>query len=227
MILQLLVAFCLLLSTVFWCSLLIQFNRQRIKKLEGTLESNTQRSLQEFFLFLPATILVRLYLSLCVMAPLMGWLLGDWLSALSCFVVVLIAPPVAFKWLLKRRYRALQKQLPPMLVTLSNQLRSGISMANGINGLKGEIPAPLGQEVNEVLRQVKLGQDLEQALLGWQQRVPIFYSPPSLSCSTIGPKITKKFTGKKQVINGNSNLTGASCARFSASLSNCCRICSE
>ena len=174
MILQLLVAFCLLLSTVFWCSLLIQFNRQRIKKLEGTLESNTQRSLQEFFLFLPATILVRLYLSLCVMAPLLGWLLGDWFSALSCFVVVLIAPPVAFKWLLKRRYRALQKQLPPMLVTLSNQLRSGISMANGINGLKGEIPAPLGQEVNEVLRQVKLGQDLEQALLGWQQRVPIF-----------------------------------------------------
>lgn len=174
MLLQLLVAVCLLLSTVFWCSLLIQVNRKRLKTLEGSLESNAQRSLQEFFLFLPVTILVRLYLSLCVMAPMLGWLLADWLTALMCFAVVVIAPPVSYRWLLKRRYRALQKQLPPMLVTLSNQLRSGISMANAINGLKGQLAPPLGQEVNEILRQVKLGHDLEQALLGWQQRVPIF-----------------------------------------------------
>lgn len=174
MLLQLLVAFCLLLSTVFWCTLLIQINRRRIESLEGALETNAQRSLHEFFLFLPAKILVRLYLTLCVMAPLFGWLIDDWLTALFCLVIVVIAPPVGYRWLLKRRYRALQKQLPPMLVTLSNQLRSGISMANSINGLKGELAAPLGQEMNEVLRQVKLGNDLEQALLSWQSRVPIF-----------------------------------------------------
>ena len=174
MLMQVLVAFCLLLSTVFWCSLLLQFNRRRLRTLEGALENNAQRSLQEFFLFLPAKILVRLYLSLCLMSPMLGWLIGDWFTALICFGVVLVAPPMGYKWLLKRRYRVLQKQLAPMLVTLSNQLRSGISMANAINGLKGEIAAPLGQEINEVLRQVKLGHDLEQALLGWQQRVPIF-----------------------------------------------------
>ncbi|RUO77266.1 type II secretion system F family protein [Idiomarina seosinensis] len=171
---QWLVAFCLLLSGVFWGTLLVQFNKQRLKTIEGALETNAQRSMQEFFLYLPARILVRLYLCLCLLGPLLGWLLGDWFSALICLFVVVIAPPMGYRWLLKRRYRALQKQLPPMLVTLSNQLRSGISLANGIRGLKGELAAPLGQEVNEILRQVKLGQDLEAALLGWQHRMPIF-----------------------------------------------------
>lgn len=174
MLTQWLVAFSLLLSGVFWGSLLVQFNKRRLKHIEGTLEINAQRSLQEFFLYLPARVLVRLYLFAMLLVPVFGWLLGDWLTAMVCLLVVVVAPPAGYRWLLKRRYRALQKQLPPMLVTLSNQLRSGISMANAIGGLRGELAAPLGQEVNEILRQVKLGQDLESALLGWQKRVPIF-----------------------------------------------------
>lgn len=171
---QWLVAACLLLSGVFWGALFVQLNKRRLRSLENQLESNTQRSLQEFFLFLPVRILVRLYLLLCFMTPLMVWLVADWLPALASLVVVMVAPPIAYRWLLKRRYRQMQKQLPPMLVTLSNQLRSGISMANALAGLKGKLAAPMGQEMNELLRQVRLGQDLEVALLGWQQRVPIF-----------------------------------------------------
>lgn len=174
MALQWLVAFCLLLCGVFWGSLLVQLNKRKLSSLEGQLTQNTERSLQEFFLFLPVKVLVRLYLTFCFFVPVVGWLVGDWLAALISFVVVLVAPPVAYRWLLKRRYRQLQKQLPPMLVTLSNQLRSGISMANSMASLKGQLAPPLGQEVNEILRQIRLGQDLETALLGWQARIPIF-----------------------------------------------------
>lgn len=174
MLMQWLVAFCLLLCGVFWGSLVVQLNRRKLRSLEGQLAQNTERSLQEFFLFLPVKILVRIYLALCVLAPVLAWLVGDWLTALISFAVVLVAPPLLYRWLLKRRYRQLQKQLPPLLVTLSNQLRSGISMANAMASLKGKLAAPLGQEVNEILRQVRLGQDLATALLGWQARIPIF-----------------------------------------------------
>lgn len=171
---QWLVAACVLICATFWGAILVQINRQRLKAIEGTLESNTQRSLQEFFLFLPVRTLVRLYLLMCLMVPLICWLLGDWLTALLGAISIGVAPPLGYRWLLKRRYRSLQAQLPPMLVTLSNMLRSGTSMANAVSRLKGQLPSPLGQEIDEILRQVKLGQSLEVALLGWQQRVPIF-----------------------------------------------------
>lgn len=168
------VILCVLLTIGIWLTWMRQLNRNRIQAIEGTLAHHTQRSLQEFFVFLPVKWLIRGYLiASCILPLVMGMTLGLQ-SAGVTLAVCLISPPMIYRWLRNKRYRALQRQLPMLLMNLSNQLKSGMSMVNAITTLFDEFEAPLGQEVNEIIRQVKLGDDLPSALANWQQRVPIF-----------------------------------------------------
>ncbi|WP_282444589.1 type II secretion system F family protein [Idiomarina aminovorans] len=61
-----------------------------------------------------------------------------------------------------------------MLIALSNQIRSGTSVGAAVKSFKGSMLAPLGQEVDELLRQEKMGKPLTECLEQWQLRLPLF-----------------------------------------------------
>ncbi|PYE35393.1 tight adherence protein B [Idiomarina fontislapidosi] len=165
---------CTLFTIVIWLAWMRQINRNRLQAIEGTLAQHTQRSLQEFFVFLPVKWLIRGYLIASIILPLIMGSLWGVNSAGITLLTCLVSPPLIYRRFRNKRYRALQRQLPMLLMNLSNQLKSGMSMVNAITSLFGEFEAPLGQEINEIIRQIKLGDDLPTALIGWQQRVPIF-----------------------------------------------------
>jgi tight adherence protein B len=72
----------------------------------------------------------------------------------------------------KRRIGAFAKQLPPALELISRALRSGHSLAAGINLVGDEMPQPIAGEFARCYEEQNLGIPLEEALEGMTERVP-------------------------------------------------------
>lgn len=78
-------------------------------------------------------------------------------------------------WLLmrrRRRFRKFEKQLPDALELMGRALRSGHSLASGLNVVASEMPAPISTEFQAVYDEQNLGIPLEMALRNMLTRVP-------------------------------------------------------
>ncbi len=78
-------------------------------------------------------------------------------------------------WLMMRRrsrFRRFEKQLPDALELMGRALRSGHSLASGLNVVASEMPAPISTEFQAVYDEQNLGIPLEAALRNMLTRVP-------------------------------------------------------
>lgn len=78
-------------------------------------------------------------------------------------------------WLLLRRrqrFSRFEKQLPDALELLARALRSGHSLASGLNVVASEMPAPISSEFRNVYDEQNLGIPVDQALRNMLTRVP-------------------------------------------------------
>lgn len=162
------------LTVSCWFWLFSHATPDKYQEFENKLKLSTVRSLEDFFLNLPVSWLVRGYLLLLVILPVIVWLTSPVLWAICSFVLTLIAPPFMYRFLKKKRFEKLEKQLPGMLISLSNQIRSGASVSTAFKSFKGSMQPPLGQEIDEILRQEKVGRPFIECLDDWQRRVPVF-----------------------------------------------------
>ena len=82
---------------------------------------------------------------------------------------------IPFVWLIiKRKHRLamFQKQLPEALELVSRALRSGHSLASGLNLVAGEMQEPISKEFRRAFEEQNLGIALEDALDNMTERVP-------------------------------------------------------
>ncbi len=78
-------------------------------------------------------------------------------------------------WLLLRRRRRMkefEKQMPDAMELLARALRSGHSLASGLNVVASEMPAPIGVEFKAVFEEQNLGLPIDQALRNMLTRIP-------------------------------------------------------
>jgi tight adherence protein B len=69
------------------------------------------------------------------------------------------------------RLGAFNKQLPDTITLLSNSLRAGSSFLQSIELVSRETPAPMGEEMGRVVREVNLGLGMEEALSNLVRRI--------------------------------------------------------
>lgn len=69
------------------------------------------------------------------------------------------------------RLGAFNKQLPDTITLLSNSLRAGSSFLQSIELVSRETPAPMGDEMGRVVREVNLGLGMEEALANLVRRI--------------------------------------------------------
>jgi tight adherence protein B len=69
------------------------------------------------------------------------------------------------------RLGAFNKQLPDTITLLSNSLRAGSSFLQSIELVSRETPAPMGEEMLRVVREVNLGLGMEEALQNMVRRI--------------------------------------------------------
>lgn len=81
------------------------------------------------------------------------------------------APKPFVDWYYRRRVKTFVLQMVDSLSLMSNGLKSGLSIVQSLSLVTQEMPDPIKQEFNEVLRQNKIGVPLEEAFTSLGNRI--------------------------------------------------------
>ncbi|HEV8229554.1 MAG TPA: type II secretion system F family protein [Candidatus Limnocylindria bacterium] len=104
----------------------------------------------------------------------LGLVLGVLRDPLSGVIGVIIGYFLPRMWVGRRiggRLSAFNKQLADTITLLSNSLRAGSSFLQSIELVSRETPAPMGEEMGRVVREVNLGLGMEEALSNLVRRI--------------------------------------------------------
>lgn len=129
------------------------------------------RELGEMFLFVsPRQLLI---VNLCVVAVFLavGLLLFNWVATLLLGAAGLIAPTYVIRYLRQRRIRAFETQLVDSLDQMASALRAGLSLQQAMDNVAKEASAPLGEEFRLMLKEIRLGVPMDEALTNLADRV--------------------------------------------------------
>lgn len=143
------------------------------RRYQISFQDTAEQNLSEMFLFIdPRALftanLILLALVFGVVAIAGG---GLFLATLSALVVG-VSPPLVYTTLRQRRLRAAVSQLPDTLLSLSTNLRSGLSFTQALETVISHQQAPLGQELALVLRELRIGVAHAEAMDNLHRRLP-------------------------------------------------------
>jgi tight adherence protein B len=137
------------------------------EKLQARLRSNLTKSgiplkIEEFLIINLLTILLL---------PWLGIVLHNYLLAVLLGMTGLFLPTLWVGICKKRRVAKIEEQLLNVIILLSNSLRAGHSFLQSLEIVSRDTPEPLATEFGKVLREMKIGVQVEDALLNLTNRI--------------------------------------------------------
>ena len=113
-------------------------------------------------------------LGLGTVAALLGGLrTGSFLIGIACGLFAASAPIVFLVLKRNQRLSRFQHQLPDALDIITRATRAGHALSAGLQLVAEEMPDPLGTEFGRVVDEVRLGNDMNEALQGMCRRIPL------------------------------------------------------
>ena len=130
--------------------------------------------LDQMFLDISAGKLILLDIAAPLLCGLVGYVITNnrWV-ALGAAVVGLIIPPLVLKILQKKRRQKFASQITDAIQVLCSSLKVGMSLQQGFEVLVEEMAPPISQEFSLVLRQMRMGFSLENALADLKKRMQV------------------------------------------------------
>ena len=128
--------------------------------------------MKELLLFVDVDRLFRANLLLCLVASALVWLLTGSLFLVLVSVALLGAlPSLLIAHLGAQRRKQFARQLPDAMMLIGGAVRAGASMTLALRQMASELPAPGGQEFDLLLRELRLGVTLDDALFSLEKRM--------------------------------------------------------
>ncbi|CAD6517427.1 type II secretion system F family protein [Paraburkholderia sabiae] len=138
------------------------------------LASEVERSLADAFVFVNRQKAAAATLAAMIVPPVLALLLsGSVLVALASLPFVWFVPRRMLAWMRARRIRTLERQLPDMLLMIAGAVRAGASFPIALESGVQESSPPISQEFDLLLREIRLGIDLDDAMRNIEKRIPV------------------------------------------------------
>lgn len=158
--------------TMIWT--LFQIAESGLKKQKQTLQKTAATSLQEMFIFVDATRLFYFNILAFVFVPAIVYVITENpVFALGAGVAVVIGPRFYVARMKKQRAKKFEEQLPDALLMVSGSLRAGASLNVALESMVSETRPPISQEFELMLREQRVGVDLDTALQNMEKRMPV------------------------------------------------------
>jgi tight adherence protein B len=167
------------IAVVFLGSLLIgwmalKYGGRWFNSRQNEQASMAADALQGMFIFTETQKLQSLYLGALILLPVVAWVLtGSVMIVGTCVVAAFVAPRWLVKHLQQRRLNLFEQQLPDALLMITGALRAGASLPMALDAVATEAKAPVAQEFELLLRELRLGVDFSVALRNLETRVPV------------------------------------------------------
>ena len=138
----------------------------------STFIDTASDNMADMFVFIdPGKIFYFNMLALVVSFPLVWVLTGSALIGLGVAALIFVLPQWAYARLRRIRLTRFMNQLPDGLAMISGSMQAGASLNMAMEGLVKEQPAPMSQEFELLLREQRIGVDLEVALSHMDERI--------------------------------------------------------
>jgi tight adherence protein B len=130
--------------------------------------------LDQMFIFAERQRLVRLFTITPLSLGLLGFiLLRNPIGLVIGVALGLIAPPIILKNMASNRKNKFANQLVDALMLLVGALKAGMSLNQAFEVLVEEMPAPISHEFALLVKENKMGVDLNECFIHLKQRVPV------------------------------------------------------
>jgi len=106
----------------------------------------------------------------------------------------LVSPPLAIWYLRKQRLQAIEEKIESFLLTLANALKATPSIGSALSYTQPLLAAPLDQELELALKEMRVGSSLDQALLNLAARVRSPKLDAALASLLIGRQVGGNLT---------------------------------
>ncbi|MDX1297890.1 MAG: type II secretion system F family protein [Pseudomonas sp.] len=106
-------------------------------------------------------------------------------------LLMLFVPKLLLNQMSKSRLRKFEEQLPDAFMLLSSSLQSGASLNMALENVVHQSPPPLNQEFGLLIKNIRLGVTLEDALLKLEKRLPL----PSFIMASSAIRISREVGG--------------------------------
>ncbi len=147
-----------------------------------------ERKLRLMFIFDKGRTIALTQLGLLGVVAALGLAFGlplGWLVA----VAIVVGPPWAVERARQKRVERIEAQLDTFLLALANALKTTPSIGDAFGSVQTLVAAPLRQEVELSVKEMRLGSTLDQALLHMAGRVGSRQLDAALSSVLVGRQI--------------------------------------
>lgn len=153
---------------------------------------NAEIEMADMFIFASGRQLFILNLMLLVLIPmLLHALFQIIVLTVAGALVALLVPRMVLNHMHKSRLRKFEEQLPDAFMLLSSSLQSGASLNMALENVVHQSPPPLSQEFGLLIKNIRLGVTLEDALLKLEKRIPL----PSFIMASSAIRISREVGG--------------------------------
>jgi len=115
-------------------------------------------------------ILIRIIVT--ILAILLGWVVtANILGGAFLGGIALLVPPILLDQAIARRQRKFHEQLLDVLIMIKGAVQAGYSLMQALDMMAEQVSEPSATEYGRVLREVRFGIPLEQALLNLSERM--------------------------------------------------------
>lgn len=144
-----------------------------LKEYEEHYVSDATATLGDMFIFMDPQKLLVINMAIIVISVTTGLLFTyNIVTIILCGIFGYAFPKLMIWYLKQKRFQKFAEQLVDSLMVLANSLRAGLSLIQAIETLEEEQEPPISQEFGLVLREVRLGVPVGDALKNLTKRVP-------------------------------------------------------
>ena len=148
--------------------------RKFLAEYESTFSESATNNLGDMFMFVDPQRLFIFNIVGVIIIPIIVWLLShNVIASITTMIGMVALPAFIYKTIKKNRFKKFEQQLPEALMSIASNLQAGASLQMAFEGLISEQPKPLNQEFELLIRQTRIGVDMETGLSNMEKRLPI------------------------------------------------------
>jgi tight adherence protein B len=161
-------------GSIFLIWMAIRMGTSTIKAGSRQMAGEIESSLADAFVFVNQQKMAAWSMLAIIGLPVTVFLLShSILIALASVPLAMMLPKKYLARMRKKRIEAVEKQLPDALLMMSGALRAGASFPAALEAVVSESAPPISQEFDLLMREIRLGIDLDIAMRNVEKRIPI------------------------------------------------------
>ncbi|MEZ0600648.1 type II secretion system F family protein [Paraburkholderia sp. IW21] len=161
-------------GSIFLIWMVVRTGKATITTGSHQMAGEIEASLADAFVFINRQKMAAWTMLAIVVLPILAFLLShSVLVALAALPIALTLPKRYLARMRKKRIAMLERQLPDALLMMAGALRAGASFPIALESVVQESAPPISQEFDLLMREIRLGIDLDIAMRNVEKRIPI------------------------------------------------------